>query len=465
MKHSLTNRRLRNLVQRITAAGFEAILLVLPVVSTTTAKRLAAASAFSVGIWLLNVHVAVADEPRAAAAEFVDQWNLTELKKAPAMRWVSQNGPIHSLLYAGEPYDGHDTEVFAFYASPLTLGTPGGEPDQKFPGVVLIHGGGGTAFAEWTWLWAKRGYAAIAMDLSGSRPIDPILNASGVPVPNQASRSDTRTRLPNGGPFHGHPEKFDSIGGEFSDDWPYHAVASVIRAHSLLRSFPNVDADKTAVTGISWGGYTTCLVASVDDRFKAAVPVYGCGFLYEGESVQKPAIDKLGDRKQAWIRAYDPSSLLPRCRVPILFVNGTNDIHYTLDSYQKSVDVVPGPKQLRIEVNMRHGHPPGWAPQEIGLFIDSHCRGGQPLPVPGQPLAEGDHIRLPYTSVLPLKSAMLHYTTGTGLRSERQWNSLPAEIRGDAVIAPKPPAEANTWFIGLTDQRDAMVTSSIRFQP
>ena len=27
----------------------------------------------------------------------------------------------------------------------------------------------------------------------------------------------------------------------------------------------------TAVTGISWGGYTTCLVASLDDRFKAAV--------------------------------------------------------------------------------------------------------------------------------------------------------------------------------------------------
>jgi len=29
------------------------------------------------------------------------------------------------------------------------------------------------------------------------------------------------------------------------------------------------------VTGISWGGYLTCIVAGIDDRLKAAVPVYG----------------------------------------------------------------------------------------------------------------------------------------------------------------------------------------------
>ena len=233
----------------------------------------------------------------ALADENLGQWNLTELKKSPVMRWLSQSGAVHSLLYAGERFENHDTEVFAFYASPVTLGNA--KPDEKFPGVVLIHGGGGTAFAEWTWLWAKRGYAAIAMDLSGCQPIDPIYDSNGIPVPNQSAKAETRHRLPNGGPEHGHPQKFDSIGGDISDDWPFHAAASVIRAHSLLRSFPEVTADRTAVTGISWGGYTTCLVASLDDRFRAAVPVYGCGFLFEGESVQKPAIDKLDGRREA----------------------------------------------------------------------------------------------------------------------------------------------------------------------
>ncbi len=403
-----------------------------------------------------------AQQPQPAA-EVVGPWNLTELKQPPKMRWITQSGAVHSLLYTSEKFQGHDTEVFAFYASPATLGTA--KPGDKFPGVVLIHGGGCTAFVEWAHLWAKRGYAAIAMDLAGSRPNDPVYDAAGAPVPNLTVKGDTRTRLPNGGPGQGHEEKFDSIGGDIADDWPYHAAASVIRAHSLLRSFPEVIADRTAVTGISWGGYTTCLVASLDDRFRAAVPVYGCGFLHEGESVQKPSIDKLGDRREAWVKEYDPSSLLPRCRVPIFFVNGTNDVHYVLDSYEKSFNVVAGRKQMRIEVNMRHGHPPGWAPQEIGLFIDSFCRDGKPLPVPGMVTIDGKTVTVTCTSAVPLKSATLHYTTDTGLRSNRTWKSTAAAIAEGTITVPAPPADANTWFVALTDERDAIVSTDVHFQP
>ncbi|HUP77118.1 MAG TPA: PhoPQ-activated protein PqaA family protein [Pirellula sp.] len=393
--------------------------------------------------------------------ETAGAWNLSELQWSPAMRWVSKDGPIHSLLYTGEEYHESPTEVFAFYASPATLGEA--SEDAKFPGVVLIHGGGGTAFAEWVWLWAKRGYAAIAMDLSGSRPIEPRFDANGQPITNQAGRPESRSRLPNGGPPQDSSLKFDSIGGTIDDDWPFHAVANAIRAHSLLRSFPEVIANRTAVTGISWGGYTTCLVASVDKRFRAAVPVYGCGYLFEGESVQKRFIDKLAERRQDWIEAYDPSSWLARCQVPMLFVNGTNDIHYPLDSYQKSFDLVSSPKQMRIEVNMRHGHPPGWQPQEIGLFIDSQCRDAQPLPVTDVPLIEGEQVRMKFSSTVPLKSASLHYTTDSGLRSERSWHTLSAEILGNQIESPKPPSHANTWFISVTDDRGAMVTSAIQF--
>lgn len=395
-------------------------------------------------------------------AETVGPWNLDVLRQVPEMRWIQRDQPVQALLYRGEEYQGKATEVFAFYASPATLGEAA--PGTKFPGVVLIHGGGGTAFADWAWLWAKRGYAAIAMDLSGHRPPDPTYDPkTGAPVGHQ-SDAKLRTRLDNGGPNHGHPEKFDSIGGSHLDDWPFHAAASVIRAHSLLRSFPEVDAERTAVTGISWGGYTTCLVASLDDRFKAAVPVYGCGFLHEGESVQKPSIDKLGERAADWVREYDPGSLLPRCRVPIFFVNGTNDVHYVLDSYQKSFEVVKSEKQMRIEVNMRHSHPAGWAPQEIGWFIDSKCRGGEALPVPGAPELADGRVRVAFTSVRPVKKAQLHYTTDGGLRSKRVWHSVEAEIGEGVVSAPVPPAEANTWIVSLTDDRGAMVSTPVQFQ-
>lgn len=415
--------------------------------------------------------VAAAAPPPALSQDREDPvpWDLATLEDAPAHRWIDRSRPIHSLLYAGEAYQGRPTEVFAFYASPATLrGAAEAPAARSFPAVVLIHGGGGTAFAEWVDLWARRGYAAIAMDLSGRRPPEPEYDPrTGDFLRHAAHGPETRTRLDNGGPEQGHPEKFDSIGGDPQDDWPWHAVSSAIRAHSLIRSFPEVDPGRTAVTGISWGGYTTCLVASVDDRFRAAVPVYGCGFLFEGESVQKKSLDSLDpDRRAEWVRRYDPSSHLGRCRVPILFVNGTHDIHYPLDSYLRSYALVPGDKSIRIEPRMAHGHPPGWRPGEIGLFVDSHCRGGKPLPRPGKPAMGADgRVRVIVDSPVALKSATLHHSAAGGLRSERDWQSTPAEIDGLTVTAPAPPPGTNTWFLTVADERGALVSTEVVFSP
>jgi dienelactone hydrolase len=387
-------------------------------------------------------------------------WNLESLSQTPEMKWIDKTSPIRSLTYRGEEFNGRSTEVFAFYATP---GTIAGDPalDKHLPAVVLVHGGGGTAFADWVWLWAKRGYAAIAMDLSGRQPEAPKF-AHGKLVPNLRVN---RERLELGGPEHGHPQKFDSAGGELDDDWPFHAVASVVRAHSLIRSFPEVDAERTAVTGISWGGYTTCLVASVDSRFKAAVPVYGCGFLFDGESVQKPAIDRLEPEQRAtWIKLYDPSSHLAKCRVPILFVNGTNDKHYPLDSYSRSFGLVTSPKQLRIEVKMRHSHVAGWEPKEIGLFIDHHLLDKKPLPQLGSPEIKAHRIVVPYEASVALKSATLHYTNDDGPLVARQWKSHAAQVtKTEIIIDNAPLADATIWMIDAVDQRDAMVSTEVFF--
>lgn len=413
-----------------------------------------------ISIMLLSIASPLAAEETSDPFVARPEWLNT-----PTMRWVDRTAPIRSLIYSGESVKGQPTEVFAFYATPGTLA--GDESlDKKLPGVVLVHGGGGTAFAEWVQLWAERGYAAIAMDLSGRRPSLPKYDAATKTLTIERDhRKIERERLPLAGLDHTHLEKFDNIGGDVSDDWPLHAVASVMKAHSLLRSFPEVNAERTALTGISWGGYTTCLVASLDPRFRAAVPVYGCGYLYEGESVQKPSIDKLPeDRRADWIRRYDPSSQLGKCQVPILFVNGTNDVHYPLDSYQRSFDLVPAPKMMRIEVKMPHGHPPGWQPKEIGLFIDSYLKGTPPLPTVGKPSRAGNEVRVPVTAAVPLKSAALHYTTGTEKRSDRDWTTVPATLTDGAIVAPAPPADANTWFVTVTDERDAMVSSIVIFE-
>ena len=408
--------------------------------------------------------------PVASMAE--ELWNLEALSSPPAFRWDDEDSSIRSLLYEGDPVDGKTTEVFAFYADPSTI-DPRTKIEKPFPAVVLIHGGGGTAFAEWVNLWARRGYAAIAMDLSGHRPPDPAFDPStGALLPgSHAHKREQRTKLEHGGLGHTHTEKFaSSATPSTEDDWPLHAVSNVILAHSLVRSFPQVDAERTAVTGISWGGYTTCIVASIDHRFKAAVPVYGCGFLHEGESVQKPSIDALDpEHRKLWIDRYDPGSHLPKCKVPILFVNGTNDKHYVLDSYRKSYDAVPEgtEKNIRIEVNMRHGHQPGWAPEEIGLFIDSHCRNTTPLAQLGMvSLTPKVGVRAAYRSDTKIAKAELHFTTDTGLRSERKWvtRELQFDSQTKTIDGPLIPLNANTWFIAITDERGAMISSAPQFR-
>ncbi len=164
------------------------------------------------------------------------------------------------------------------------------------------------------------------------------------------------------------------------DQWTYHAVADVILGHSLLRSFPEVDPDRIGLTGISWGGYLACIVSAVDGRFPFTAPVYGCGFLGE-DSTWLGTFEKMGKEKAAkWLSLWDPSRYLPGTRMPMLWLNGTNDFAYPLGSYQKSYRLPRGERTLVIRVRMRHAHGgPGERPEEIRAFADALFRGGPPM--------------------------------------------------------------------------------------
>jgi dienelactone hydrolase len=412
-------------------------MIILPFLVISTAGIVAGA---------LGAEAPAKDPPPATTT---GPWPPDSLFASPEMEWLNRAEPVHALLYDAEIYRGQPTQVFAWYATPATLESKPTTEGRRFPGIVLIHGGGGTAFKEWVELWARRGYAAIAMDLAGSRP----------------SADDPRqvTRLERGGPPQDDAAKFESIRtDDVTDDWPYHAVANVIRAHSLLRSFPEVDADRTAATGISWGGYVCCLAASLDERFKAAVPVYGCGFLHEN-SVWLPQFAKLGPAlTKKWAELYDPSSYLPRCRTPLFFVNGTNDFAYPLDSYAKTLRAAgPAMDRVRIEVDMPHGHDPGWAPAEIGLYVDSLLRVGDVPLLPKCSLAEDDGGRVTafFEAKTAIRSAELHYSVPGEPINKRKWETRPATVRGRAVHAEWLPPEADAFFVTLTDERGAMMSS------
>jgi hypothetical protein len=189
------------------------------------------------------------------------------------------------------------------------------------------------------------------------------------------------------------------------------------------------------------------------------VPVYGCGFLHEN-SAWVPILQKMQpDLRDRWVRYFDPSQYLPRVRCPILMVNGTNDFAYPLDSHRKSYRAVPGDKQLCVTVRMPHSHPAGWAPQEIGLFVDSILRDGTPLPNLARLHCDAQHARVTYESQIPVVEAQLHYTTDQGPWKERPWQTKSAELSDGTVTASLPAARPALCFVTIRDDRGAVVST------
>lgn len=382
-------------------------------------------------LFVFSTHVAAAKNP---PDRFTGPWDVARLQATtPKAEWGKKAGLTQEVFYAGEKFGGQPTRVFGYYARPA-------EGEAPFPAMLLVHGGGGKAFAEWATLWAQRGYVALAMDLAGHGP--------------------DGQRLPDGGPDQSDEAKFRPFAeNEASEMWTYHAVADVLLAHSLLASRPEVDARRIGVTGISWGGYLTCIIAGVDDRLKVAVPVYGCGFLDEN-SVWLPRFAGMpADQRKQWVNTFDPSKYLPGVSCPILFLNGTNDFAYPLDSYRKSYRAVPGRVDLSVQVRLPHGHPQGWAPPEIGLYVDSVLKQGQPLPRLGRLETKDGVASCTVDSKVEVAKAQLHYTADSGEWQKRDWQSIDASLADGRAAAQIPSARPIVYYLTVTDARGAIVST------
>jgi dienelactone hydrolase len=359
-------------------------------------------------------------------------WDLSSLKQPPTPQWGTRTGLVQEVYYQGEPYRGKPTRIFAYLGRPSTGKGP-------FPAMVLVHGGGGKAFSAWAEHWAKRGYVALAMDTAGAGPNGP---------------------LPEGGPPQDDAAKFrDFTGDNVRDMWTYHAVAAVIRGHSLLAALPEVDPSRIGITGISWGGYLTCIVAGLDDRLKLAVPVYGCGFLGENSVWKNGSLAKMSsDARERWLREFDPSQYLAGVRCPILFLDGSNDFAYPLDSVRASYRLVaPRLRHVSVIINLPHGHI--WTFNEVDSFADSILRSGTPLPRLSPMHIKGDKVSAQVVGAVPLKEAALHYTADTGEWQKRRWEKSVADVHGNRISAELPQQRPIVCFLSVIDERGLRVST------
>ena len=354
---------------------------------------------------------------------------LGDLKAPPAVHAEGfvEAGPIKPLFFEGLPYQGKSTRVFAW------LGLPANRTD-KVPGVVLVHGGGGTAFKEWVKKWNDQGFAAISIAVEGQ-------------TDQRMATGLTSEANPRGWERHAHagPSRKGIYGDSsepLADQWMYHAVASTILANSLLRSLPEVDAARVGVCGISWGGVITSTVVGVDPRFAFGIPIYGCGALDRAPNQYGRALGKLALYREVW----EPLLRLPRATLPLLWVTGPRDAHFPLDIQQASYRATPGPRMVSVPFDMRHGHAPGWNPPDSYAFAKSVVETGRPW---ARELAQdklGDTVHVEFEVTRAVESATLLFKHGA------DWEKLPATLAtspGRAVATATLPTGATAYFFNL----------------
>ncbi len=360
----------------------------------------------------------------------VPKWEKTDTAAQPGMT---------GILYESIPVNGNRVQVFAYYSAP-----EGPVPEGGWPAVVCVHGGGGTAFDLWVQKWNDHGFAAISMDLEGH-------------IPMRRPGENKGTRISSPYPGISRVGVFGDFEKPVEEQWYYHAVAQVILAHSLIRSFPEVNPEQTGITGISWGGTLTSTNMGVDKRYKFAIPVYGCGFLPDSDGHQGDAIES-GKQTRVVNKFFDASAYFSNVNIPTLWVNGTNDKHFSMPATQESSRSVKGPATLRFKLRMKHGHYPGWEPEEIYAFARSVVLEGDPLIQLGKPKINGSEASVSYSSSKKVSNAELLYTMDTGIWNQRLWEVAPASVSGSSITASVPEG-ASSIFFTATDERELMVSS------
>lgn len=402
---------------------------------TVTALRVIA---FSLFCFVVSSAAATSDRYELSRLLKPQTTKPPQLYSAPAQ----DKEYLRAIFFDGLPYQGKPTRVFAYLGIPANANAR-----RQVPGMVLVHGGGGTAFPEWVRIWNERGYAAIAMDLEGHAPAT---NEWAGPA-----------RV---GVFH-------DANLPLTNQWMYHAVADIMLAHSLLAAQPGVDAKRIGVTGISWGGVLSSLVAGVDARFKFAAPVYGCGFLYDsagffGKSLRQSTGEEFAQRTM-----WDPARYFTAARMPILWVNGDQDAHFSVDITSRSHEAMKRNSFLSIHPAMPHSHPPGWqlkSVPEIYAFADHVLKRGGPLPrITREP--SGTNILVKYRSSRAITNAVVWYADGPivyqqpeSMKPAFSWHRRDGAVNAKARnVTATLPADAKAYYVNVTDERGLTASTKL----
>jgi dienelactone hydrolase len=374
------------------------------------------------------------------------------------------------LYFAGAPFDGAPTRIYAFYARPAAPG--------KYPGVVQLHGAGlATLSPAPAQFYAKHGYACISIDWAGP-------GTNGMGSPNRTGRMSSFNSegsvarpqlLPDGTPdktkpWQVTPPEVNAI---------TNGVRFALRAFMFLRSRPEVDANRLCLEGTSMGAHLSLLVLGQDPTIKAAAVKYGEGYIRDLPGYFGGAFGPLTlapkDQQDAWLAVLDPKYDEPNYHAKVLLLSGTADMFFMMPIVLKTYEAIPTDKRLVMEPNDNHGQifnqdlPLRWFNAVFGL--------APAYPEAATPTAtvEGDGLRLSTTLTGPSQFTKVEFWIDRGSINtwshagaippgghDTRWVAAPATQGGDTWEATVPAvgdAEQLVAYVLAEDATGAVVAS------
>lgn len=329
-----------------------------------------------------------------------------------------------------------ETKIFSY------LGLPDGE--EEVPGILLIHGGGGTAYTQWVNRWVRRGYAALAIDIEGS--------AGCYRCDKYRGTGLTRTG------------DFDDTDRPAEEHWMYRVIQGAIAAEHFLSGHLRVKQEQIGVMGISWGGLAAANLITYSREFAFCIAVYGCGCRED-----EPAyFGKVFRENKIAAELWEPSRRLAGNRTPTLWLNSDNDAFFSIRSMSychekmrySSMSVIPG---------FAHGHDPAWEEEISYFFADSVV--GKEKPFPQIKITCSNDKQEIYVKTERLDPCMkyriqlrfssdpfLHDTDGRGCTVWKAGEKII--VTQKEFTLPLPP-DAKIFYVNLTDDRGMIYSSNV----
>ncbi|HEY4327202.1 MAG TPA: dienelactone hydrolase family protein [Mucilaginibacter sp.] len=344
----------------------------------------------------------------------------------------------------------NENSVYAIMAYPQQQG--------KYPAIMFLHGGGSKAedMLQRVETYARRGYVTFAFDMPGICSSAKTTNSSG----------SWKSRPGGEGP------RFD-IGNGLQNSTLVDAEVAGIEAFNFLSAQKNVDVKNIGITGFSWGGYSTTMLAGIlGKKVKAAYSVFGCGY-YEKGSFWTKMIAELPDSiRTPWLKYFDAGRRAKHIKAPYFLEASSNDTYFWPEAVESTLHAIHSTKNHVWDPNFNHKQmPAGSIMQQI--YLDYYLKGiGQPFPTAKitREKIEVDsgkkiEIKIDTAAGVNIASVVLYYSEPSEKWQTRVWVPLVAIKENNSTYSVTIPAslvkKGVDYYACVTDDRQVSVASNM----